>query len=338
MRRVLPSKRVVGVAYFATPAPKVQFIRSGCTMLDLVLGGGWPLGRISNVIGDKSTGKTLLAIEACANFAEQFPKGHIWYRETEAAFDPGYAAALGMPVDCIDFADNNPIRTVEDLFNDLEACIKQCSGKHTQPGLYIVDSLDAVSDRAEMERDIDKNSYGASKAAQVSETFRRLNKDVSSANIHVMIVSQIRDKIGAMFGEKTTRSGGRALDFYASQIIKLAHIKTLVQTVKGQKRPTGVRILAKATKNKVGLMGRQCEFVIRFGFGVESYEASLEWLLATKQTKEMGLSESAARELLADSVEWDTPTLRERMAELDAVVRRVWSENETSILPKRRKY
>lgn len=336
MERMRSSKQVEGVAYFATPAPDVKFIKSGCTMLDLVLGGGWPLGRMSNVIGDKSTGKTLLAIEACANFAEQFPKGHIWYCETEAAFDTGYAAALGMPIDRISFRDD--IRTVEDLFKDLEKCIKQCTGPKAQPGLYIIDSMDAISDKAEMEREIDKASFGASKAAQVSELFRRLNKDVSNANIHVLIVSQIRDKIGAMFGEKTTRSGGRALDFYASQIVKLAHIKTLVQTIKGMKRPTGVRIKAKASKNKVGLMGRECEFVIRFGFGVESYEASMEWLIATKQTKELGLSDAAARALLEESTEWDGDTLREKTLELDKVVRRVWAANETSILPKRKKY
>lgn len=336
MERVRSSKEGKGVAYFATPAPDVKFISSGCTMLDLVLGGGWPLGRMSNVIGDKSTGKTLIAIEACANFAAQFPKGNIFYCETEAAFDIGYAAALGMPVDRISFREN--IRTVEDLFKDLEKCIKACTGPKAQPGLYIIDSMDAISDKAEMEREIDKASFGASKAAQTSELFRRLNKDVSNSNIHLLIVSQIRDKIGAMFGEKTTRSGGRALDFYASQIIKLAHIKTLVQTVKGMKRPTGVRIKAKASKNKVGLMGRECEFVIRFGFGVESYEASLEWLIATKQTKELGLSEAAAKDLLAKSAEWDSGKLREETLALDKVVRRVWAANETSILPTRKKY
>lgn len=305
-------------------------------MLDLVLGGGWPLGRMSNVIGDKSTGKTLIAIEACANFAAQYAKGHIWYCETEAAFDIGYASALGMPVDRISFREN--IRTVEDLFRDLEKCVKQCTGPKAPPGLYIIDSLDAVSDKAEMEREIDKASFGASKAAQVSELFRRMNKDISNANIHVLIVSQIRDKIGAMFGEKTTRSGGRALDFYASQIVKLAHIKTLVQTVRGEKRPVGVRIKAKASKNKVGLMGRECEFVIRFGFGVESYEASMDWLIARKMTKELGLSEQAAKELLEASAEWDTPKLLEETAKMDVVVRAAWSKIETSILPTRKKY
>ena len=323
--------------YFSAPASSIEFIPSGCVILDLVLGGGWPLGRIANIVGDKSTGKTLLAIEACANFVAKYPKGKIWYRETEAAFNEDYAAALGMPVERIDFGDQ-AFRTVEDIFKDMQACIKECSGPKAQPGLYIIDSLDALSDKAEMEREIDKASYGATKAAQISELFRRLNQDVSQAHICVLIISQIRDKIGAMFGEKTTRSGGRALDFYASQVIKLAHLKTLVVTARGQKRPTGVRIKAKCVKNKVGLMGRECEFIIRFGFGIESYEAGMEWLISTKQTKELGLSESAARAVMDDSADWDALKLQAESLELDRVVRKVWAEIETSVLPKRKKY
>src|ERR1019366_3976564 len=88
-----------GGNYFSSPKTGIEFISSGCHNLDLALGGGWAEGRVSNIVGDKSTGKSLLAIEACANFAIKYPKGTIRYREAEAAFDRPYAEALGMPVD-----------------------------------------------------------------------------------------------------------------------------------------------------------------------------------------------------------------------------------------------
>src|ERR1700693_4541560 len=114
MRPVLKKS---GGSYFGAPAGALDFIPSGSKLLDCVLGGGWPLGRVANVVGDKSTGKTLIAIEACSSFAQRFPKGLMWYREAEAAFDMDYAEALGMPTKRIKFRDD--METVEDFFDDL---------------------------------------------------------------------------------------------------------------------------------------------------------------------------------------------------------------------------
>jgi len=141
-----------GGSYFAAPKSGLQFVETGCKPLDLVLGGGWAVGRIANIVGDKSTGKTLLCIEACANFIRKFPKGKIRYWEAEAAFDKPYAAALGMPINRIDFGDEKkPIHTVEDFFEMLEVVCDNARGHE----LVILDSLDALSDRSEVEREID---------------------------------------------------------------------------------------------------------------------------------------------------------------------------------------
>src|SRR5258708_38432178 len=99
--------------YFTQPAAGITFSNTGCKTLDLALGGGWACDRVINVIGDKSSGKTLLAIEGGANFIFQFPDGLVEYREGEGAFDLEYARALGMPLDRVNYA---PIETVEDLF------------------------------------------------------------------------------------------------------------------------------------------------------------------------------------------------------------------------------
>jgi recombination protein RecA len=325
-----------GGAYFAAPKSNLKFVRTGCSLLDLVIGGGYPLGRMVNIIGDKSTGKTLLAIEACANFIHDYPKGLIAYREVESAFDQSYARALGMPVDEIDFGEKQ-LGTIEEFAKQLQAFCKKAKAKG-QPGLFILDSMDALSDEKEAAREFGEASFGTGKAKANSELFRRLTRDVEEAQVCLIIISQIRDNIGAMFGDKTTRSGGRALDFYASQCIKLAHLKQLVATRAGVKRVTGVRIKARCTKNKIGLPFRECEFVIRFAYGVESFEAGMEWLIEVKRTKELGLSIEGAKRQLDESVDWDSETYAEKSAELEEVLARVWRDIEVEFLPTRKKY
>jgi len=262
-----------GGLYFSSPKENIKFIRSGCTMLDCVLGGGWPLGRVVNIVGDKSTGKTLLAMEAIANIYLEYDGAAVWYNEAEAAFDSDYAEALGIPFGKVHMTEG--CSTIEELFDDIDSIVKK---ERKVPGLYIVDSLDALSDKAEMERGIDEASYGGAKAKKLSEFFRRITKDIKSSNICLIIISQVRDNIGAMFGEKHTRSGGKALDFYASQVLWLAHTGILKRTVNKVERPVGVKIKAKCKKNKVGLPFRECEFEITFGYGVEDEKASLEFL------------------------------------------------------------
>ena len=109
-----------GGNYFTEPKEHLDFIPTGSKLLDLSYGGGWAEHRLANVIGDKSTGKTLLMIEAAANFIIKYPRdGIVRYRETEACFDKRYAAALGLPIERIDFGDRQ-IHTVEDMYRDLD--------------------------------------------------------------------------------------------------------------------------------------------------------------------------------------------------------------------------
>jgi recombination protein RecA len=299
--------------YFAQPKSKLQFTPTGCKVLDLALGGGWAERRIINIVGDKSTGKTLLAIEASANFAIKYPKGKIYYREAEAAFEPDYAAALGMPIHRVDFGDQ--METVEDFFEDMERVIAKSKGA---PSLYILDSLDALSDRAEMERDIDKGTYGTSKPKQLSEMFRRLVRKMTNANITLIIISQVRSKIGLSFGRKTTRSGGRALDFYSSQVLYLVHVGAIAKTIKGIKRPVGIKIKSKCDKNKVGLPLREAAFSVLFGYGINDRSACLGWL------KENKALPKGAEKL--------------KSAKLHELVTKRWYEIEVSFLPTRKKY
>ena len=322
--------------YFVEDKP-LQFISSGCTTLDCVLGGGYPLGRVSNNIGDKSSGKTLEAIEICANFNNTFPDGEIRYHEAEAAFDKGYAETLGLPVEKITFVDEDPDvskNTVEDLFNELQDMTEKL-GKSGKPGLYIIDSLDALTDKAEQEREIDAGSFGTGKAKQMSSMFRRLTKDIEKTKIHLHVISQIRDKIGVTFGAKTTRSGGHALDFYASQVIKFAEVEKIKKTIKGVERIIGIWVKAKNTKNKVGLPYRDCEFPIYFGYGINSLESDLNWLKEIKSLSELGIDDKEIRKLSEKHMDDPDRELAQRVAEH---VKKCWKEIDSSFMPKAKKY
>jgi recombination protein RecA len=289
---------------------------------------------VSNIVGDKSTGKTLLMIEGSANFVAQYPTGKVRYREAEHAFDPQYAATLGMPVDRVDFGD--PLETVEDLFEDLQKVLK--GAKPKQPELYIVDSLDALSDRGEMERDIDQGTYGTAKAKYMSQMFRRIIGQLDNCDVTVLIVSQVRDKIGAMLGPKTTRSGGRALDFYASQVAYLNHMGRLSRTIKGNKRVTGVKLRAKIDKNKVALPFREAEFQISFGYGIDDAQSCLSWLESVKALKEVNCKAGDVGKYLDDLDDMSREEHAKEMAFIHEACSRVWYDIEKQFLPRRTKY
>lgn len=326
-----------GGNYFTTPKDDVDFFSSGCKTFDLALGGGWAERRIANIIGDKSTGKTLLCIEAMTNFAIKYPmkgrQGRIRYRETEAAFNEKYAEALGLPLNRVDFGGDAPMETVEDLFEELEHRCK--IAKH--PELMIVDSLDALSSRAERERGIDEGSYGGEKAKKMSELFRRQAAAMADKNITMIIVSQVRDKINVKFGRKWTRSGGRALDFYASQVPVLAQIGKVPRTIGGITRTIGIQIKAILDKNKVGLAFREAEFDIMFGFGIDDFKSCMEFLKKVKHEQDAldNMKPESFNQFMRTASDED---YHRNMARIHAAVEHRWYEVERSFLPKRSKY
>ena len=325
-------------SYFASSENhNLQFIGSGCQVLDNVLGGGYVLGRMANIVGDKSSGKTLLAIEASANFINRYKNGEVWYAEAEAAFDADYAGALGMPLSKVKFRDK--IETVEDFFEDIELACKQST--KTKPILYVLDSMDAISSRTEQTQKIDEGSYNLNKQKKLGELFRRKIKALEESNVGLIIISQIRDKIGVTFGETKMRTGGKSLDFYASQILWLSEIQKLKKTIAGVERVVGIHVLANCKKNKVGLPFRTCKFPVLFGYGVDDMTANVEWLIDSKKEhrlKELGLSTAGYKiriHALRNDGGEEMQLLREA---LNITVQEEWTAIETSFLPKSKKY
>jgi recombination protein RecA len=321
-----------GGNYFSSPKTNIEFIPSGCKMLDLALGGGWAESRCCNIIGDKAAGKTLLAQQASANFALKYPGNKIYYREPESAWITAYAEAIGMPTDVVDFS--RP-QTIEEVYDDLSrVCDKNVES------LYVLDSLDACSSKAEMETDIDEGSYGTGKARKMSEMFRRLIQRVESSKTTLMIISQIRDVLNALpFQKKWTRSGGRAMDFYASQVLFLVVTGKVPKTIKGVKRVIGVDVHARVEKNKIALPFREAEFQVLFGYGLHDMQASLEFLKSIKALGEVDLSDSSYKKFLGDcsSLSWEE--YEEHLDRINAAAEKQWYEIEAKSmegLPPRR--
>lgn len=327
--------------YFASGLAKdLDFISSGCVLLDEALGGGWVEGRIANLVGDRSSGKTLLAIEACANFARKHPtEGKIRYGEAEAAFDKGYAGALGMPLSMVEFTEGDTeLNTVEDFYKDIVKFIDARKGK---PGLYVLDSLDALSDEAEQGRELNEGTYGANKAKMMGQIFRRIVRKLERSRVSLIVISQLRDKIGVTFGETKTRSGGRALDFYATHIVWLAQVQRLKKTSGGVERPYGVSVRASIKKNKVGMPYREVDFPILFGYGVDDLTAGVEWLIEVKADdalEALGVTKAGYKVRINNMRDKGGQPVVDFRSDLNAHLRRVWSEVEMRFLPKCTKY
>jgi recombination protein RecA len=324
-------------SYFTSEKTNIKFISTGCTVLDCALGGGIALGRIANVVGDRSTAKTGTATEVLINFVHGYPDGVAAYRETEAAFDEAYAEAMGLPLDKVDFGPEDKLHTVEEFYNDLD---KFCDArlKDKSPGLYVLDSMDALSDEAEMERAIDKDSFGAGKAKKLSEMFRKINQKQEKAEVTLLIVSQVRDNIGAMFGEKHKRSGGRALDFYASQVVWLANLGKVKKTINKVERTVGIKLKASIKKNKVGLPFREAEFQFEFGFGTNDLLASVDWLKEVSRLDAIDLKVDEYKAFVNDIAKMSSQEYADERARATLAVKQVWAEVEETFIPKKKKY
>jgi RecA/RadA recombinase/intein/homing endonuclease len=283
---------------------------------------------------------TLIAIQAIKNFYLDYPDGNAYYLEAEAAFDYDYAKKIGLPLEKVTFVDEE-IETVEGMYENILKVIKD--NKENKPIIYIVDSLDSLSDEVEIkEEDITKGTYNLGKAKQLSKIFRLMTRKVERSNLHLMIISQVRANIGVMFGKKYTRAAGKALDFYSSQIIWLAIKDKINKTIKGQKRDYGVWTKAKCEKNKVGMSFRECEFPIIYSFGINDLWAILDWLNDIKNALEdIGLETFSGRSKDKDIEEFAEKLYREHEDEkifniiqtLITKTNTIWDEIEKEIAP-----
>ena len=278
----------------------VEVIPTGSIALNAALGvGGYPKGRIIEIYGPESSGKTTLALHAIAE--AQKDGGVAAFIDAEHAFDRFYAAKLGVDVNnlLISQPDNG-----EQALEIADQLIRSSA-----IDIIVVDSVAALTPKAEIEGDMGDNKVGL-QARLMSQALRKLTSTISKTNTTCIFINQLREKIGIVFGNPETTTGGNALKFYASVRLDIRK----VTTIKDGDTPIGNLVRVKVVKNKVAPPFRKAEFEITFGEGIshvgEIVDLGVELNLIKKSGSwysygdaRLGQGRDAVKKMLADNPE-----------------------------------
>jgi recombination protein RecA len=289
----------------------VAVISTGCLSVDAALGvGGFPRGRVIEIFGPESSGKTTLALLAIAQAQKQ--GGAAAFIDAEHALDPIYARKLGVDIDNLLVSQPD---SGEQALEITEALVR--SGAID---VLVVDSVAALVPKAELDGEMGDSHMGL-QARLMSQALRKLTGTVSKSRTSLIFINQIREKIGVMFGNPETTTGGRALKFYSSVRVDIRRIAA----VKEGDTVVGSRTKVKIVKNKVAAPFREAEFDILYGEGISREGDVLDIAVAQNIVEKSGAWYSYAGERIGQGRENTRGYLKENkdiFAKLDAEVRK----------------
>ncbi|MFP4483514.1 MAG: recombinase RecA [Spirochaetota bacterium] len=258
-----------------TEVKNIETIPSGSILLDEALGlGGYPKGRVIEVYGPESSGKTTLALHAIAEAQKQ--GGIAAFIDAEHALDPVYARNLGVNVDELWVSQPD---TGEQALEIAESLVR--SGA---VDVIVVDSVAALTPQAEIEGDMGDSHVGL-QARLMSQALRKLTATISKSGTSLIFINQIRMKIGVMFGNPETTTGGKALKFYSSVRLEVRRVETITQ---GADDAVGNKVRVKVVKNKVAPPFRKVELEIIFGKGISASASLLDAALKYELIQKSG--------------------------------------------------
>jgi len=265
------------VAFFldkdSNPTDVTDWISTGSTMLDLAISnkpnGGVAVGKITELNGLEGSGKSLIGSHLLASTQQK--DGIAVYIDAESAVSPEFLEAIGVDTSKMLYVH---LETVEEIFDTIETIVTKIRESDKDRLVTIlVDSLAAASTKVEMDADFDKDGWATAKAIIISKAMRKITQMIARQKVALVFTNQLRQKLGVMFGDPWTTSGGKALPFHASTRVRFKNMGQIKDT---KKNTIGIKIKGQVIKNRLGPPMRTAEFPLFFDTGIDDYGSWLQ--------------------------------------------------------------